>query len=105
MLYDHSSGKGRRCRSLPSPNPQKVDLPRKSTLIDLLSRARELYFGESANLAKMNIADSAGMIIRVDNKLSWILEEYYKGNDYKPSRHKLYVTYDKEEVSMNVSQN
>ena len=93
MLYDMEAGKGFRRRSIPGPNPQKVEFSRKSSLDDIFIRAKELYFGDKANLKKMNLADSSGMIANVD-PCDWYLEEYYKDNDYKPSRHKLYVVYD-----------
>lgn len=97
MLYDMEAGKGFRRRSIPGPNPQKVEFSRKSSLDDIFIRAKELYFGDKANLKKMNLADSSGMIANVD-PCDWYLEEYYKDNDYKPSRHKLYVVYDSNDV-------
>ena len=56
-------------------------------------RAKELYFGETANLTEMTLADSSGVSVEVD-RAKWTLEEYYKDNDLKPSRHKMYIVYD-----------
>ena len=44
--------------------------------------AKELYFGETANLTEMTLADSSGMSVEVD-RAKWTLEEYYKDNNLK----------------------
>ena len=100
MLYDHASGKGCRRRCIPTPNPQKVELPRKSTLDDLYQHAKDLYFGEEANTNKMSLADSSGILVKIIDEADWVLESYYKDNDFKPSRHKVYVVYDGELVRL-----
>ena len=97
MYYNRSSSKGKRCSSIPCPNPRKVEFLRKSSLDDVFLRAKELYFGETANLTEMTLADSSGMLVEVD-RAKWTLEEYYKDNDLKPSRHKMYIVYDIEGV-------
>ena len=47
----------------------------------------------------MYLADSGGVVVQIDQS-KWILEDYYKEHDYKPSRHKLYVVYNSEVVSL-----
>lgn len=99
MLYDNKSGKGIKRQTIPGPNPRKVELSRKSTINDVYSHAKLLYFDEKANSEDMYLADSGGVVVQIDQS-KWILEDYYKEHDYKPSRHKLYVVYNSEAVSL-----
>ena len=99
MLYDRKSGKGVKRQCIPGPNPQKIELSKKSTLNDIFMSAKELYFGDNANTQKMSLADSCGVIVQIDENKQWMLENYYIDHGYKPSRHKLYVAYDSEAVS------
>ena len=94
MIYDGNKGVKRNIRQ---PNPQKVELPRKSNLMDVFEKAKELYFHEDTSLNNMNIGDANGLVINIEQS-SWILENYYKDNDYKPSRHRLYVILNDEKV-------
>ena len=73
MLLDCSTGKGRRSSSLPLPNPQKVELPRRSSYEDVLRKAKEIYFGEKANLDNMSMCDSSGLTIKLDDTSTWNL--------------------------------
>lgn len=98
MLYNSLSGKGVKRDYLPKPNPQKVEMPKNCTFREIVHKAKTLYFGEDADESKMNLADSSGIMIQVD-KASWNLDQYYKDNNYQPSRHKIYVLYDNEPVS------
>lgn len=85
MLYDNKSGKGIKRQTIPGPNPRKVELSRKSTINDVYNHAKLLYFDEKANSEDMYLADSGGVVVQIDQS-KWILEDYYKEHDYKPSR-------------------
>lgn len=47
----------------------------------------------------MELADSSGLSIHV-NKSEWKFDSYYKNNNHQASRHKLYLMYDNEGVSL-----
>lgn len=80
---------------------KKVELPKRSTYKHVPSK--ELYFGEKANLDNMNICDSPGLAIKLDDTSTWNPKDFYKDNDFKPSRHKLYLVYDEDkEVHYNM---
>jgi hypothetical protein len=96
MIYNDTLKKGVK-KNVPEPNPQKVELRRTCTLDKLFHKANELYFHNEALVSSMNLGDSSGLIVNVD-KSNWILETYYKDNDYKPSRHRLYVILDEAKV-------
>ena len=49
-----------------------------------------------ADIDELQLADSDGVLIETD-KDTFLLEDYYKRNDYKPSKHKMYIVY-KEKV-------
>ena len=89
-MYDEAEGKGMKS-NLPKPNPCKVDLPRRATIYDLFNKAAEVYFDSASDIENMDLADSSGMIIRVDDKDKWMLEKYFTDNNYHPSRHRLFV--------------
>lgn len=92
MMYDDTTGKGKKYESiLPKPNPCKVEVPRQACLQDIYAKAKELYFKESSDCSRMCLADSSGMIIKIDNQQSWTLEKYFHNNDFHPSRHKIFV--------------
>uniref|UniRef100_A0A1X7TZT8 Uncharacterized protein n=1 Tax=Amphimedon queenslandica TaxID=400682 RepID=A0A1X7TZT8_AMPQE len=97
MLYNFRSGKGIKRHYLPKPNPQMVEIPKNCTFKEFVRKAKTLYFGKDANESKMNLADSSGILIQVD-KATWNLDQYYKDNNYQPSRHKMYVLYHNEPV-------
>ena len=101
MYYCQKLGRGIRKDSIPKPNPRKVELPKSSTFNDIVDLANELYFGNGADPSRMELADSSGLSIHV-NKSEWKLDSYYKNNNYQPSRHKLYLMYDNEGVSLYV---
>ena len=84
MLYDNKLGKGIKRQTIPGPNPRKVELSRKSTINDIYSHAKLHVSGH----------DSGGVVVKI-HQSKWILENYYKEHDYKPSRHKLCVVYNK----------
>ena len=98
MIYDH-----KRCRGVKygtrQPNPQKVELPRRSTLIDVFNKAKELFFESKALISDMCLGDSNGLVRNFDQtSTSWTLESYYRENSFKASRHRLYVILDDEQV-------
>ena len=44
MLYNKKKHRGCRKKSLPEPNPIKVELPSSTNLLDLQATAKELFF-------------------------------------------------------------
>ena len=65
MLFD--GNKDVRKKFLPDPNLQKVSLFRLATLDIVLSKAKELYFGEfNVSLEAMSLCDSSVIIIPAD---------------------------------------
>ena len=46
MLYDVNLKRGVRKKSLPEPNPQKIELPKYCTYQITIEKAKELYFSE-----------------------------------------------------------
>ena len=97
MFFDHSTGKGIKRRCIASANPSKVEFFRRASIYDVFTKAKELYFDESSSIENMHLADSNGLIIHVA-KEKWNLQDYYDENQYKYSRHKLYVVLDDEKV-------
>lgn len=97
MYLNHSTGKGIKRRCISVANPSKVELLRRASIYDLFHKAKDLYFDENSNIANMHLADSNGLIIHID-KDKWNLQDYYDENQYKYSRHKLYVVLDDEKV-------
>ena len=92
-MYDEVCGKGKK-KFLPQPNPCKVELSRSSSLHDVFIKAKELYFEGKSGSDDMDsycLADSNGMIIKVDNKDTWTLEKYFQDNAYHASRHRVFV--------------
>ena len=75
MLYDNKLCKGIKRQTIHGPNPQKVELSRKSTINDVYSHAKLLYFDEKAKLEDMYLADSGGVVVQIDQS-KWILEDY-----------------------------
>ena len=99
MVYDNELKRGIRKKYLPEPNPQKIELARNATLIDVFKKAKELYFNEAdVSTDCMSLVDSGGVLIPVQDKDSWVLSSFYHKNHLQPSRYKLYVAV-KEEVS------
>ena len=49
MHHNAQLCKGVKSDRIPQPNPQNVELPKKSFFNDLLSHAKALYFGEDAD--------------------------------------------------------
>ena len=94
MIFDQTLKKGVRKRSLPEPNPQKISLPRSSTIKAVLLKAKELYFEEydiDEDLeTALLLCDSAGIVIPVKDD-TWSLGGFYQKNGLQPSRYKLYV--------------
>lgn len=90
MIYDCAQRKGVRKRSIPEPNPRKVEMPRNSQLKDVYDKCNSLYFGSKCLNEDLRLADHNGMIIEVEERF-WILEKYYEENHYYASKHKLYV--------------
>ena len=91
MIFDRSSGKGVRKKSIPEPNPRKVEMSRMSSLVDIFQKAKELYFYPKCDIDEFKLGDGSGMLVEVAEKESWSLQKYYDENSYKPSRHKVYV--------------
>ena len=91
MVYDEELNRGIHKKYLPEPNPQKVELPRNASLIDVFEKAKHLFFDESDNIENMCLADSGGVEIPVDDRKDWSLSSFYERNRLQPSRYKLYV--------------
>lgn len=102
MVYDSKCGKGIRRKTLPEPNPNKVQISGTATLKDIFSKAKELYFPDKKNdniEQYMRLSDSSGVSFIIDEPDKWTVETFYQTNNLKSSRHKLYVVFD-EEVSL-----
>ena len=92
MVYDDDLERGVRKKYLNEPNPQKVELARNATLADVFQKAKQLYFSEiDVDVDSMCLADSAGILIPIQDKESWSLSSFYQKNRLQPSRYKLYV--------------
>ena len=94
MLYDKQTHRGCRKKSLPEPNPTRVELPASTNFLALQATAKECFFKNFEG--KMMLGDSQGMAIEVENAELWNLGAFYDKNHLKPSRHKLYVIMDEE---------
>ena len=97
MQFDTRQCKGVKRKWLPEPNPRKVEMPRKASLMNVFERAKEIYFHEECDVHDMQLADSSGMMIQVDDETRWTLEKYFDDNHYQPSRHKVYVMLSQDE--------
>ena len=93
MIFDENKGKGIRRKSLPEPNPTKIEMPKNSTIFEVFERAIQLYYKGYPNISASDImlADSSGDPIVIDDIEGWELGIYYSANDFIPSRHKLYT--------------
>lgn len=78
---------------LPEPNPRKVEIKRTSSLEEIFDKAKELYFPDRS----ICLGDSNWLKIEIDQS-TWKLDQYYRSNDYKPSKNKLYVMLDMDKV-------
>jgi hypothetical protein len=76
MVFDGRLGKGVK-QKLREPNPQKVELPRKSNLTDVFNKAKELFSDKESSITNMYLGDSCGLIVNVE-KSKWVLDSYYK---------------------------
>ena len=102
MIFDHTAGKGIKKKWIPQPNPRKVEMARRSSLQDVLKKAKDIYFYDHCDYSSLRLADTNGIMIEVETS-GWMLETYYENNDFKPSRHKMYVMqYDDEQVRVHV---
>ena len=99
MLYDVGLNRGIRKKSLPEPNPQKIELPKDSDYHTVVEKAKDLYFSEripededddEGSTVTYLLCDSSGIVIPV-NETTWTLGSFYSKNSLQPSRHKLYV--------------
>ena len=97
MIYDPDLEKGVKKRLLPEPNPAKVELPKKSSLDQVISKAKDLYFKSTEFMdhddqrVSFKLADSTGVTILIEDSTNWSLGEFYQQNGLVPSRFKLYV--------------
>lgn len=85
MIFDPSIGKGVKRGSIGHPNPRKVEIPRQSTMVDV---SLEMYV--DITLSDVRLADSDGIMVELPDQ-TCSLENYFTSNQYKPSKHKLYV--------------
>ena len=46
MLYDVNLNRGIHKKSLPEPNPQKIELPKDSNYHTVVEKAKDLYYSE-----------------------------------------------------------
>ena len=94
MIYSKEKHRGCRKKSLPEPNPTKVELPACTNFFTLQATAKELFFKNIEG--KMMLGDSQGTVIQVEDPELWNLGTFYQNNHLKPSKHKLYIIMDEE---------
>lgn len=97
MIFNANKQKGIRKKSLPEPNPVRVEMKKDSSIFDVFEKAIELYYQEfNITINDVILADSTGGAIPLaDDDLSgWKLGEYYLKNNLVPSRYKLYTMVD-----------
>ena len=82
MIIDHTAGKG----ILKNEFHNQIQEKLKWSLEDVLKKAKDIYFYDHCDY----LADTNGIMIEVETS-GWILKTYYENNDFKPSRHKMYV--------------
>ncbi len=91
MIYDSVTGKGVKKRYIGNPNPRKLEMLRRSTMAQLLQKGIDIYFDKwDISLSDVQLADSDGILIELTD-LNCTLDSYFTRNDYKPSKHKIYV--------------
>ena len=92
MIYDPVLCRGVRKRSLPEPNPTKVELKWGCSYEDVLSVAASIFFEEYDPIVDiLSLADSNGLPIHVASPETWTVGNFYQTNALQPSRYKLYV--------------
>lgn len=92
MVFDRNAGKGVKKRYIGTPNPRKVEIPRTSTIKELLEKGLEMYFdSDDLSLDDVQLADSDGIAIELADPGKCTLANYFQRNDYKPSKHKMYI--------------
>ena len=95
MLYDSDLQRGIRKKTLPEPNPTKVEMQANSTFLDMQQKAKQLYFKEFLTPAnELIMADSGGMPILSSIDGNWTIGGFYEHHGFQPSRYKLYFMVD-----------
>ena len=94
MLYNKKLKCGLRKKSLPEPNPTKVELPQSTTFFELQAKAKSLFFQDYNGI--MLLGDSQGTVIHISDPQQWTLGSFYQRNQFQPSKHKLYIIMDAE---------
>ena len=75
MLFSMENGRGIKKKTLPQPNPRKVEFSRQSTLEDIFAKANTLYFENKASSEDMHLAHSNGYLMDI-NTTAFTLEQY-----------------------------
>ena len=95
MIYDDVGKKGVRKKSLPEPNPSKVEVESTSNLLSLQKKPKELYFMDYVTPPeKLILGDSSGIPIVIACKESWTVASFYQNHSLQPSRYKMYFMLD-----------
>ena len=94
MLYDCDLKKGIRKKSLPEPNPTKVEVESNSSLLEVQKRAKELYFKKYTTPPEMLLmGDSSGVPILITDT-TWTIGTFFQNHSLQPSRYKMYFMLD-----------